>query len=439
MDIVCHPAPLSGALPAISSKSMAHRLLILAALSSRTTDVHCSTASMDIEATAGCLRALGARVTRTQVGYRVVPVPDGARRAPGRALVDCGESGSTLRFIVPVACALGEPAEVVGHGRLADRPLEPLLSELRAHGAKVSEQGRFPLEVSGPLAPGRFLLPGDVSSQFVSGLLLAAPLLGGPVEVAVTEPVESLPYVDLTKSALAAFGVGVSRRHEEEGGRGLTVFSLAPTGDRPASPGLCEVEGDWSNAAFWLAAGALSEGGVAVTGLDLSSAQGDRSILAALSCFGARVARKGGAARATRDRPRATTLDVSDFPDLVPPLAAVAALSPGTTRLTHAGRLRLKESDRLETVSAARGGPGAGVRPEGDDLVVVGREALLGGEVDSANDHRIAMMAAVAATRATGDVTIHGAECVSKSYPAFFEDYELLGGSVTRKGDDHAL
>ena len=439
MDIVCHPTPLSGALPAISSKSIAHRLLILAAVSSCTTDVHCSTTSADIEATAGCLRALGVRVTRTQVGYRVVPVPEATRRPARPARVDCGESGSTLRFLVPVICALGGPVEVVGHGRLADRPLEPLLSELRAHGATISEEGSFPLKVSGPISPGRFRLPGDVSSQFVSGLLLAAPLLGGPVEVAVTEPVESLPYVNLTTSALATFGVDVSVRHEEEGGEGLTVFSLAPAGSRPASPGLCEVEGDWSNAAFWLAAGALSDGGVAVTGLDLSSTQGDRSILAALSCFGARVARRGGAARVTKDRPRATTLDVSDFPDLVPPLAAVAALCPGTTRLTHAGRLRLKESDRLETVSAALRSLGADARAEGDDLVIVGRESLLGGEVDSANDHRIAMMAAVAATRATGDVTIRGAECVSKSYPAFFEDYGLLGGSVTRQGDEHAL
>ena len=425
MERTIFPHKLGGRIAAIPSKSQAHRLLICAALADEPTALTCPEGSQDIEATVRCLTAFGAAIRRTETGYAVQ-----SAQAPERAEADCGESGSTLRFLLPVAAALGIDTTFCLHGRLAARPLSPLWEELEAHGCALSRPTSDTVRCTGRLTGGVFRLAGNISSQFISGLLLALPMTGTDSELVLTTPLESAGYVDMTLDALRRFGVRVECT--QNGWR-------IPAGARYASCGAAEVEGDWSNAAFWLAAGALSDGGVAVTGLDLSSAQGDRSILAALSCFGARVARRGGTARVTKDRPRATTLDVSDFPDLVPPLAAVAALCPGTTRLTHAGRLRLKESDRLETVSTTLRALGADARAEGDDLVIVGRESLLGGEVDSANDHRIAMMAAVAATRATGDVTIRGAECVSKSYPAFFEDYELLGGSVTRKGDEHAL
>ncbi len=423
LNITVQPGALTGEVRAPASKSEAHRALICAAFAPGTTDLACSTTSADIDATVRCLEALGARVARTRAGFRVRPVPgssatDNIPSPHVNATLDCGESGSTLRFMLPVACALGTGASLVGHGRLPERPLSPLYEELVAHGAELSPQGRMPLE-----------LPGNVSSQYVSGLLLAAPLLRAPVEIVVTEPVESRPYIDLTAYVLERFGVEVTcERRTLESGRGALAWdACVPNG--LASPGSLEVGGDWSNAAFWFAAGALGASGVAVRGLDPQSAQGDRRILAALSLLGAHVLRSPEGAAVRPGSLRGATLDVSDCPDLVPPLAAVAACAEGTTRICGAARLRLKESDRLETVSAALRALGGSAAVTEDGLVIEGRTQLSGGTVDAANDHRIAMMAAVLAARCVGPVTILGAECADKSYPRFYEDLASLGGA----------
>lgn len=428
------PGALAGEVGAVASKSMAHRLLILAALAPATCDIDCNASSADIEATARCLEALGAHVARTKVGFRVVPVPRGADGRPVArqdALLDCGESGSTLRFLLPVACALAADARLTGHGRLAERPLSPLYEQLVDHGAVLSLPGRFPLAAQGRLRGGRFVLPGNVSSQYVSGLLLAAPLLAAPVEVLVSEPVESAPYIGLTVGALATFGIGVTREPRTLHGTSYQAFRVEGT-SQLQTPASLVVEGDWSNAAFWLAAGAIGLGPVGVSGLQLSSTQGDRAMLGALARFGARFSLGAHAVRVTGARLKGQEMDVSAFPDLVPPLAAVAACAEGTTRLTGAGRLRLKESDRLQTVSAALRAMGVDAHDEKDALVIrgAGQDTIEGGTVDAANDHRIAMMAAVLATRAAGPTTILGADCVAKSYPTFFDDFAQLGGSL---------
>ena len=435
MNVTVQPGALSGEIQAPSSKSEAHRLLICAAFAPGTTDIDCTTTSQDIDATIGCLSALGARVARTQGGFRVRPVPGSAASdnlpEPVRgALLDCGESGSTLRFLLPVVAALGCDARLTGHGRLPQRPLSPLYEELVAHGSELGPQGQVPLAVGGKLRAGRFSLPGNVSSQYVSGLLLAAPLLRAPVEVVVTEPVESRPYIDLTVGALARFGVRVTETRTTDANGRVARSYVAEGADGLSTPGHVSVGGDWSNAAFWLAAGALGTSPIAVSGVDVKSAQGDRQILAALALLGARVVRGSESAAAGPDHLAGRTIDVSSCPDLVPPLAAVAALAPGRTRLTGCERLRLKESDRVETVRAGLAALGAHVGVEGDDIVLDGVSELAGGTVDTANDHRIAMMAAIAATRATGPVTILGAECTEKSYPSFFDDYRALGGVV---------
>lgn len=437
MNVTVEPGRLTGEVSAPSSKSEAHRLLICAAFAPGTTDIDCTTTSEDIDATAGCLEALGAHITRTRRGFRVVPVPgtsatDNVPEPISCALLDCGESGSTLRFLLPVVAALGCDARLTGHGRLPQRPLSPLYEELVAHGAELSPQGQMPLHVGGRLRPGRFSLPGNVSSQYVSGLLLAAPLMGAPVEVVVSEPVESLPYIDITVAALRRFGVSVSEDHVEGPGGGARSYVVGG-GSRLSSPGTVSVGGDWSGAAFWLAAGALSEDGVAVRGLDVTSTQGDRQVLAALALLGARVLRASDGAACTHDDLVGRELDVSSCPDLVPPLAAVAALAQGTTRITGAARLRLKESDRLETVSAAVNALGGRARIVNDDLIIDGVARLAGGTVDAAGDHRIAMMAAVLAARSDAPVTILGAECVAKSYPGFFEDLARLGGTYRKE------
>lgn len=432
MDVLVSPSRLAGSIPAIASKSMAHRLLILATLAQEPCELVCNTTSKDIEATRDCL----AKIWQRMHGMHETPRAKGsipfARPDANEPLeLDCGESGSTLRFLVPVVCALGLPARFVCHGRLSQRPLTPLDEQLREHGASLSWEGNV-LVVEDSLRGGTFTMPGNVSSQYVSGLLLAAPLLAEPTEVLVQKPVESRPYLTLTRRALQEFGQVVQVKDVAMGDALYERYAVSP---RPLSaPATCVVEGDWSNAAFWLAAGALEREGVTVTGLDLSSPQGDRAVLAALSGFGARIARKGNAARATMDSPRAAAIDVSAIPDLVPPLAAVAATTPGTSRFQNAGRLRLKESDRLASITGAINAMGGNTSVCGDDLVVEGVTCLRGGVVDAQNDHRIAMMAAIMATHATEPTRIVGAECVQKSYPTFWEDYRKLGGLVELGG-----
>ena len=425
MDARITPKPLAGTLAAIASKSIAHRALICAALADAPTRVICNTTSQDIEATARCLKSLGAAIERTEGGFDVTPVS-----APvAGALLDCGESGSTERFLLPVAAALACDASLTGQGRLAARPLSPLYEELCAHGAELSAQGAFPLHVGGALRGGAFEIAGNVSSQFISGLLLAAPLLSDGVSARVTAPVESRSYIDLTIDALAAFGAQVRVGEVPD----ATVFAV-DAGSKLTSPGTHAVEGDWSNAAFWLAAGALSDTGVAVSGLNAQSSQGDRVIARQLASLGAELSWDGDTLTARTGALRGAVIDVADCPDLVPPIAAVASCAHGTTRIVNAGRLRLKESDRLVTVSEGLAALGAHIEIDGDSLIIEGRGRLDGGCVDAAGDHRIAMMAAVAAIRCDAPVAITGAQCVAKSYPDFFADYARLGGLVHTEG-----
>ena len=428
------PGRLHGSVPAIASKSMAHRLIIAAALANGETHVVCNTTCADIEATVRCLEALGARIETVDDGFNVHPTMKSAEYGLLRALaggtLDCGESGSTLRFMLPVACALGADATFIGTGRLGARPLSPLAEELIAAGCELEGLGSFPLKTRGRIRPGTFKLPGNVSSQYISGLLLAAPLLGKPTQVEVYGKLESRPYINLTIQALKAFGVEVAteRIAGRDGNPELTRFST--TGEGYRTPGEVSVEGDWSNAAFWLCAGALSDDPITVDGISLSSAQGDRNILAALSRFGARIVRSTNAATVQPDKLNGFTMSAQDIPDLVPVISAVAAFSIGDTVIKDCARLRIKESDRLVTTSEELRALGADVEIQGDTLIVHGRIALSGGRVRSHNDHRIAMMAAVAATRCTGDVWIEQAEAVNKSYPDFFEHFKLLGGNV---------
>ena len=423
MNVVVYPSELAGTVSAIPSKSMAHRLLICAALADTPTSIVCETTSEDIEATVSCLDALGAQILRTDEGFLVEPI----KGSVTEAVLDCGESGSTLRFLLPLVPALRSSAMMLGHGRLADRPLSPLREELEANGAHIVGEQSVPLEVSGKLKGGFFELPGDVSSQFVSGLLMAGPLLSDGIEITVKEPVESRSYIELTIDALATFGVKVHVKHVSD----ATVYIVAADA-RYVSPGKVEVEGDWSNAAFWLAAGALSDGGITVCGLNQSSHQGDRAIMGALALLGARVSRANQLVATSRFPLSGCTLNVSDCPDLVPPLVLVAAHAQGLTLICGARRLHLKESDRLATVSECINALGGHVDETGDGFVIHGKDHLTGGTVDAANDHRIAMMAAIAACFAEGPTTIVGADCVRKSYPSFFTHLQALGARVER-------
>lgn len=412
MNLMLQPRPLAGMVAAIPSKSWAHRLLLGAALSGQPTALSCGALSRDIQATMACLSALGADVTYKGKTLWVRPGPP-----PRCCRLPCGESGSTLRLLLPVVAALGIPAGFFMEGRLPSRPLAPLDRELEAHGLRLSRPEPGLLRCRGKLQPGSFILPGNVSSQFISGLLFALPLLDRESTLTVTGPVESGPYLEMTRKALELFGVPLAVRGE--------TYTVSPAPYR--SPGQVPVEGDWSNAAFWLCAGALG-GGITVTGLNRNSLQGDRAICTLLSAMGAKTTWTEGGCTATPGHTRPLRIDARPIPDLVPILAIAASAAPGITRIEHAGRLRLKESDRLEAVCRLLQSLGGRAFPEGDRLVIQGGASLTGGEVTSCGDHRIAMAAAVAASLCTGPVRLIGAEAVTKSYPRFWQDYRSLGG-----------
>ena len=406
------PGPRAGVIQIPASKSQAHRMLICAALSREPSRLILDGFSADIEATMQCLEALGARCEETANGLSVTPVGV----CPAQARLDVGESGSTLRFLLPVLGALGVQAEIRMHGRLPERPLSPLWEVLEAHGMRLQQDGTI-LHTDGQLIAGDYSLPGNVSSQFISGLLFALPLLGGNSTLTVTGALQSARYVSMTEQALAEAGILTKKDGP--------VWQIGG-GQRYASPAVQTVEGDWSNAAFFLCMGALSATGVTVTGLNSTSLQADRAITEILVRFGAELTVSEDAVTVRRGVLHGITLDAGPIPDLVPVVSCLAALCDGETRVENAARLRLKESDRLQTPAALLSALGGSVRELPDGLIISGRGRLSGGTADACGDHRIAMSAAMAACGCEGPVTVSGSECVAKSYPAFWEDFASL-------------
>ena len=406
------PGPRAGVIQIPASKSQAHRMLICAALSREPSRLILDGFSADIEATMQCLEALGARCEETANGLSVTPVGV----CPAQARLDVGESGSTLRFLLPVLGALGVQAEIRMHGRLPERPLSPLWEVLEAHGMRLQQDGTI-LHTDGQLIAGDYSLPGNVSSQFISGLLFALPLLGGNSTLTVTGALQSARYVSMTEQALAEAGILTKKDGP--------VWQIGG-GQRYASPAVQTVEGDWSNAAFFLCMGALSATGVTVTGLNSTSLQADRAITEILVRFGAELTVSEDAVPVRRGVLHGITLDAGPVPDLVPVVSCLAALCDGETRVENAARLRLKESDRLQTTAALLSALGGSVRELPDGLIISGRGRLSGGTADACGDHRIAMSAAMAACGCEGPVTVSGSECVAKSYPAFWEDFASL-------------
>ena len=422
MTVTIQPGPASGSLRAIPSKSAAHRLLICASLADGATFVRCDKESQDIAATIRCLTGLGAVITRRGEGYHVTPID--RDHIPKPCALDCGESGSTLRFMLPVVCALGAQGTFHMAGRLAQRPMEPLAIQLRAHGCTITPRPEEDqMDFSGQLTPGAFTLPGDVSSQFISGLLFALPLLEEASTLTITGPVESKGYIHLTLRALADFGV-VPR----DKGDGYRIPSLGYHG-----PETVAVEGDWSNAAPWLCMGVLGGEGITVTGMDPNSLQGDKGVCQVLSRMGGPITREGGDYTAKPGQLQAAVIDARNIPDLVPVLAAVAAVAPGETRIVGAARLRIKESDRLVTTRQTLNALGGDVEETEDGLIIRGKETLAGGTIDAQGDHRVAMLAAVASVVCEDPVVITGAQAINKSYPSFWRELQELGKTVTTK------
>lgn len=406
MDIQITPAPISGGIEGIASKSFAHRALICAALAKDKSEIRINTTSADIEATIGCLENMGAVIEKNGNVYSVTPI----ETIPENAVINCGESGSTIRFLLPVICALGISAEIHGSGRLPERPLSPLKEELIRTGASISDE--FPLQVSGRISSDEFTLRGDVSSQFVTGLLMALAYLGGG-RINLLPPVQSRPYIDITLEVLRTFGADIKEENN--------TFYINPS---PLTGCSFTVEADWSNAAFPLCMGAE------VTGLNPQSTQGDKAIIDVLKDMGAKIYEDNGSFRADISSLHGCRINAADIPDAVPVIAAIAATAKGETVIYNGERLRIKESDRIMTTAHMISSLGGNIAETDDGLIINGKEYLDGGEVSSFNDHRIAMAAAVAACRCKGDVIIRNADAVNKSYPAFFDDYNKLGGNA---------
>jgi 3-phosphoshikimate 1-carboxyvinyltransferase len=413
---------LGGRVDAIASKSVAHRLLLAAALSDAATEVVCSTTSADIEATASCLSAMGTQIQKEGNVFHITPT----QHYIENAAIDCGESGSTLRFLLPVIGILGQGASITAHGRLPERPLSPLYEEMQRHGAILSPQGSVPLSCQGKMSGGSFTIAGNISSQYITGLLFALPLSETDSEIHITGKLESRPYVNITLQVLSSFGIQVQENTEGAD----TIFRI-PGGQTYHSKGHYTVEGDWSNAAFFLCAGAMSKEGITTCNLNVDSLQGDKKVLDILQEFGAAVTYTENSHGLTDitvcgDHLKGIEIDAADIPDLVPILAAVAAVANGTTYIRNIERLRIKESDRVQTVIQSITNLGGEIREENRQLVIQGKPHLTGGTVDSVNDHRIAMMAGIASSRCTGPVTILDPMAVRKSYPNFYQDFKSL-------------
>lgn len=384
--VVIRPRLLRGAVTPPPSKSMAHRCLIAAALAEQESQITNLADSQDMIATRGCLAAL-------------------KKAGEGFPLLDCGESGSTLRFLIPVALALRGGGRFIGRGRLMERPQKPYFDLFDEKGISYGQKDGV-LTIEGTLTAGEYRLAGNVSSQFITGLLYALPLLEGNSEIILTTPLESKGYVDMTLEVLEQFGIRVENQN---------YARFVIPGSQKYQARDMNVEADWSQAAFWYGAIALGSE-LEVEGLNPKSTQGDMVIVSQFL-------------RLTQ--PGDVELDVSQCPDLVPPLAVMAAVRSGTTRIVNAARLRIKESDRLATVTATLNALGAQVEEHPDRLTICGLDRLNGGvTVDCCSDHRIAMMAAIAATRCAQPITLLGAECVNKSYPNFWEHYRMLGGDI---------
>ena len=404
MDLKITPNKLEGEISVPPSKSVAHRMVITASLSKGVSTISNLYPSADILATMNCMRALGAKIDFSQD----TAVIEGITDIPNSAVLDCCESGSTLRFLIPVACALGVKTEFIGSGLLPQRPITPLIDELPNHGitfnfSKAEGKNTLPCSVLGKLSPGKYSINGSVSSQFITGLLFALPILSGDSEIYLTSHLESRPYVDITIGVLRDFGCEIS----------CTDNGFLVRGNQTLRPFSGKVEGDYSQSAFFYVANVLGSS-LDIKGLNTKSLQGDKKIVEICN-----EAMKNG---------KAFSLDCSDIPDLVPVLTVLACFLEGKSEIYNVARLRIKECDRLAAMEDCLNRVGGNVKAYSDRIQIEGVNKLSGGEVQCYNDHRIAMSMAIAATICDNPIILHGAECVRKSFPDYFDVFRHLGG-----------
>jgi len=419
--VTVKPSRLKGSVRVPSSKSISHRAVICAGLSQGTSRIGNINFSQDIDATIDAMKSLGVKAVKGQL---TVEITGSGKPDVINGDIDCFESGSTLRFLIPVAALTGKKVVFSGRGELVNRPLGPYYSIFDEKGIGYSAvDGKLPLTIEGKLTPGEYRLRGDVSSQFISGLLFALPLLEGDSRIVITSELESKGYVDLTVDMLKRFSVDVDNL-------GYREFRIK--GNQSYKAMDCSVEGDFSQAAFWLVAGTLGAD-IECLGLNLDSLQGDRAIMEIIENMGGTILASGDSVRALPSATKGITFDASECPDLVPVVTVLASLSEGTTRIINASRLRIKECDRLKAICTELNKIGADIEEMEDGLVIRGKEQLKGGTARSWGDHRIAMSLAVASTRCSGPLVIEDSSSVRKSYPEFWNHFKMLGGMLDER------
>lgn len=444
---------------AISSKSFIHRALICASLAQGRSTISYKGLSEDIMATISALEVMGAKIYMEEDWMTVEAIPADNRSHSigskgnhdhissdgkyGEKIVDCRESGSTLRMLLPLATSLSDDYIFTGRHGLMTRPIDDLTQALRKAGFSISSDS-LPIKIRNRIGRKRdiepkkisdFQIRGDISSQYISGLLLAGPLMDGKLRVDVLDKLESKPYIDLTKDVMSLFGVEVeeddSRGDLTEGDRNRIIKTYSIKPGQAYKSNKIKAESDWSNAGFFLAIGALFRG-IRVLNLDLESSQGDKRILEVLKEYGARLVVKESYIEVLPGKRKAMNLDIADTPDMLPILAVLAVFAEGESYFTGIERLRIKESDRIESVISMVECLGACACLKGKNLIISGRDRkkLPVYRVNSFNDHRIVMASSIAASLLDGQLIIEGAEAVNKSYPTFFDDFKVLGFEV---------
>lgn len=422
-DLKIYPSKLKGEVKIPPSKSMAHRAIICAALSDGLCIIENIDYSDDIIATIDAMNSLGAKIVKHKDYIEVIGAYRSDENPQETRIIDCNESGSTLRFLVPISLLFKGSSKFIGRGNLGKRPLTTYYNIFERQGIEYSyEEGNLNLVINGELKPGTFQVEGNVSSQFITGLLFTLPLLKEDSKIIITTEMESKGYIDLTLRAMSDFGVEIINNNYRE-------FIIK--GNQKYNVRNYRVEGDYSQAAFFLCADSLGND-VLCKDLDLNSLQGDKEVIDILERMNVVFnANDIGVKGTTNGELTSTVIDGSQCPDIIPVLTSVAALTKGTTEIINAGRLRIKECDRLAAVTSELNKLGAKIIEKEDGLVVTGVEKLQGGvEVWSHKDHRIAMTLAIASTRCEEPIVIKDYECIAKSYPKFFEDFKALGGNV---------
>lgn len=422
-ELKIYPSNLKGEVKIPPSKSMAHRAIICAALSDGLCIIENIDYSDDIIATIDAMNSLGAKIVKHKDYIEVIGAYGSDEKPQETRIIDCNESGSTLRFLVPISLLFKGSSKFIGRGNLGKRPLTTYYNIFERQGIEYSyEEGNLNLVINGELNPGTFEVEGNVSSQFITGLLFTLPLLKEDSKIIITTEMESKGYIDLTLRAMNDFGVEIINNNYRE-------FIIK--GNQKYNARNYRVEGDYSQAAFFLCADSLGND-VLCKDLDLNSLQGDKEVIDILERMNVVFnANDIGVKGTTNGELASTVIDGSQCPDIIPVLTSVAALTKGTTEIINAGRLRIKECDRLTAVTSELNKLGAKIIEKEDGLVVTGVEKLQGGvEVWSHKDHRIAMTLAIASTRCEEPIVIKDYECIAKSYPNFFEDFKTLGGNI---------